>query len=233
MATRIGMLLRSGVRWVIRLIVGWLALCGALILLFRWVPVPFTAVMLEQALLSRSGWQHQWVPYERISDSLKLAVIASEDQRFPWHHGFDTQQMSDAWQAWREGRSLRGASTISQQTAKNLLLWTHSDWVRKGAEVPLTAMMELSWPKRRILEVYLNSAEWDDGVYGAEAAARHYFHTSAQALTTEQAIRLAAILPAPRVWSPVYPDARVQQRMHWIATQMSLMGGKSYLRTLQ
>lgn len=233
MITWINTLLRSSVRWVCRLIIGWLVLCCSLILLFRWVPVPFTAVMLEQALFSRSGWQHQWVPYERISDSLKLAVIASEDQRFPGHHGFDTQQMSDAWHAWQEGRSLRGASTISQQTAKNLLLWSHSDWVRKGLEVPLTAMIELGWSKQRILEVYLNSAEWDNGVYGAEAAARHYFHTSAQALTSEQAIRLAAVLPAPRAWDPVHPDVRVQQRMQWIATQMTLMGGKSYLRALQ
>lgn len=233
MTTWISTLLRSGVRWACRLIIGWLVLCCALILLFRWVPVPFTAVMLEQALLSRSGWQHHWVPYERISDSLKLAVIASEDQRFPWHHGFDTQQMSDAWRAWQEGRSLRGASTISQQTSKNLLLWRHSDWARKGLEVPLTAMIELVWSKQRILEVYLNSAEWDEGVYGVDAAARHYFHTSAQALTQEQAIRLAAVLPAPRVWSPVHPDKHVQQRMHWIATQMALMGGQSYLHTLQ
>lgn len=228
----ISTLLRSSVRWVCRLFIGWLVLCCVLILLFRWIPVPFTTVMLEQAIQSRSSWQHQWVPYERISDSLKLAVIASEDQRFPWHYGFDTHQMSDAWQAWQEGRSLRGASTISQQTAKNLLLWTHSDWVRKGLEVPLTGMMELSWPKRRILEVYLNSAEWGEGIYGAEAAARHYFHTSAQALTTEQAIRLAAVLPAPRVWNPVYPDTRVQQRIRWISTQMALMGGRAYLHTL-
>lgn len=226
-------LLRGSVRWACRLFLGWLVLCCALILLFRWVPVPFTAVMLEQAFFSRSGWQHQWVPYERISDSLKLAVIASEDQRFPWHHGFDTQQMADAWQAWQDGRSLRGASTISQQTAKNLLLWSHSDWLRKGLEVPLTAVIELSWPKQRILEVYLNSAEWDSGVYGVEAAARHYFHTSAQTLTQEQAVRLAAVLPAPRVWNPVRPDARVQQRIRWILTQMTLMGGKTYLHSLQ
>ena len=233
MATEIGTLLRCGIRWAYRLIVGWLVLCFSLILLFRWVPVPFTAVMIEQAIMSRSLWQHQWVPYERISDSVKLAVIASEDQRFPWHYGFDTQQMRDAWTAWQEGRSLRGASTISQQTAKNVLLWSHSDWVRKGLEVPLTGMIELSWSKQRILEVYLNSAEWDDGVYGIEAAARHYFHTSAQALTVDQAIRLVAVLPAPRVWSPVHPDARVQQLIRWIAAQLVLMGGKSYLHAVQ
>lgn len=233
MSIWISALLRSGVRWFFRLVIGWLVFCGALIVLFRWVPVPFTAVMLEQALLSRSGWQHQWVPYERISDSLKLAVMASEDQRFPWHHGFDTQQMTDAWRAWQDGRSLRGASTITQQTAKNLLLWSHSDWLRKGLEVPLTAIIELSWPKQRILEVYLNSAEWDSGIYGVEAAAHHYFHTSAQALTQEQAIRLVAVLPAPQVWDPVHPDLRVQQRIRWISTQMTLMGGKAYLHALQ
>lgn len=221
------------VRWACRMVLAWLVFCCVVILLFRWLPVPFTAVMLERALITRSGWQHQWVPYDHISDSLKLAVIASEDQRFPSHHGFDTQQMSDAWRAWQEGRSLRGASTISQQTAKNLLLWSHSDWARKALEVPLTALIEVTWPKQRILEVYLNTAEWDTGVYGAEAAAHHYFHTSAQALTSNQAVRLAAVLPAPRVWSPVQPDSRVQQRMQWISIQMANMGGTSYLKSLK
>ena len=224
---------RKGVRWLIRLVIGWLTLCLALIILFRFAPVPFSAVMVERAITAKRGWQHQWVPYERISDALKVAVLASEDQQFPWHHGFDTAQMSDAFQAWQAGRALRGASTISQQTAKNLLLWSHSDGLRKVLEVPLTGIIELCWPKQRILEVYLNIAEWDDGVYGAEAAARHYFHTTAHSLTVDQAVRLAAVLPAPHAWNPVRPDARVQQRMRWIAVQIAHMGGARYLDALQ
>ncbi|MGJ8515234.1 Biosynthetic peptidoglycan transglycosylase GT51 [Carnimonas sp. R-84981] len=207
------------------------------VLLFRWVPIPVSSVMVERqieaAVAGRStGYRYQWVSYEDISPQLKLAVIASEDQRFPYHHGFDEHQMALAWRNWRAGEALRGASTISQQTAKNVWLWTHSDLARKGVEAWFTLLIENLWSKQRILEVYLNLAEWGDGVYGAQAAARYYFHTDANALSAQQAALLASVLPAPRHWSASRPNARVANHSRWVLRQMRQLGGTRYLDTL-
>lgn len=208
------------------------------VVLFRFVPLPWSSVMLERKIESwRSGeplqLQYVWVPYERMSDQAKVAVIAGEDQRFPFHHGFDTQQMRLAFDAWLSGESLRGASTISQQTAKNAFLWSGRSWVRKGLEAWFTGLIELLWPKQRILEVYLNIAEWDRGVFGLQAAARHYYGVDAARLSAEQAAHLAAVLPNPLGWSPVRPTPRVAGRANWIRQQMRQLGGVGYLRQLE
>lgn len=207
------------------------------VVLFRWLPIPVSSVMVERQIVAAVtghgvNYRYQWVSYDEISPQLKLAVIASEDQRFPFHRGFDKQQMALAWRDWRDGAALRGASTISQQTAKNVWLWTHSDLARKGIEAWFTLLIENLWPKQRILEVYLNLAEWGDGVYGAQAAAHYYFHTDAAALNAQQAALLASILPAPRQWSASRPNARVANHSRWVIRQMRQLGGIRYLDTL-
>ncbi|SOC54715.1 monofunctional biosynthetic peptidoglycan transglycosylase [Chromohalobacter canadensis] len=229
--------LRRGLRFLLFVILGFVGLSVLLVLVFRVVPVFGSTVMLERKIESWvSGEpisiQQQWRPWASLSDNAKLAVIASEDQRFPMHHGFDFNQMQKALDAWFSGDSLRGASTISQQTAKNLFLWTGRTWVRKGFEAWFTVLIELLWPKERILEVYLNVVEWDRGVFGLEAAAQHYFGVSADRLSAAQASRLAAILPNPREWSASRPSAYIQQRSQWIQRQMRQLGGSAYLERL-
>ncbi|MCK0713864.1 monofunctional biosynthetic peptidoglycan transglycosylase [Chromohalobacter sarecensis] len=229
--------LRRGLRFLLFVILGFVGLSVLLVLVFRVVPVFGSTVMLERKIESWVSGEpisihQQWRPWASLSDNAKLAVIASEDQRFPMHHGFDFDQMQKALDAWFSGDSLRGASTISQQTAKNLFLWTGRTWVRKGFEAWFTVLIELLWPKERILEVYLNVVEWDSGVFGLEAAAQHYFGVSAGQLTVAQASRLAAILPNPREWSASRPSAYIQQRSQWIRQQMRQLGGSAYLERL-
>ncbi|MED5460140.1 MAG: monofunctional biosynthetic peptidoglycan transglycosylase, partial [Pseudomonadota bacterium] len=190
-------------RLVWRGALGFVVLSVALVLLFRFVPPPGSMVMVERKVQS---WinsepidiQRQWRSWENLSSNAKLAVISAEDQRFPQHRGFDFVEMRRAWEASRDGERLRGASTLSQQTAKNVFLWSGRSWVRKGLEAWFTLLIETLWGKQRILEVYLNVAEWDTGVFGLEAAANHYFGASGSALTERQASLLAAILPNPR-----------------------------------
>ncbi|MCK2041571.1 monofunctional biosynthetic peptidoglycan transglycosylase [Chromohalobacter sp. TMW 2.2308] len=229
--------LRRGLRFLLFVILGFVGLSVLLVLVFRVVPVFGSTVMLERKIESWVSGEpisihQQWRPWASLSDNAKLAVIASEDQRFPMHHGFDFNQMQKALDAWFSGDSLRGASTISQQTAKNLFLWTDRTWVRKGFEAWFTVLIELLWPKERILEVYLNIVEWDSGVFGLEAAAQHYFGVSANQLSAAQASRLAAILPNPREWSASRPSAYIQQRSQWIRQQMRQLGGSAYLERL-
>ncbi|MBZ9557765.1 MULTISPECIES: monofunctional biosynthetic peptidoglycan transglycosylase [unclassified Modicisalibacter] len=209
----------------------------ALVLFFRVVPVFGSMVMVERKVESWVDGEpldirQTWMPWARLSDEAKLAVIAGEDQRFPDHFGFDFNQLRKAITTWQSGGDLRGASTITQQTAKNLFLWTGRSWVRKLFEAWFTVLLELLWPKERILEVYLNIVEWDDGVFGLEAAARHYFGVSADRLSAAQASRLAAILPNPRGWSASHPSPRVLERSHWIRQQMRQLGGTAYLNRL-
>ncbi len=197
-----------------------------LLLLFAFVPVPYTAVMLERQLAA--WWQgepsyqrrHQWVPLSDISPHLLQAVVAAEDQKFLSHHGFDLRAIEKALDYNSKGKKIRGASTISQQTAKNVFLWTGRSWLRKGLETGLTVLLETVWGKPRILEVYLNSIEFGPGVYGAEAAAKRYFGTSAAKLSRSQAALLAAVLPNPHRFSVQKPSAYVSKRQHWILRQM-------------
>lgn len=224
-------------RFVWRGALGFVVLSVALVLLFRFVPPPGSMVMVERKVQS---WinsepidiQRQWRSWENLSSNAKLAVISAEDQRFPQHRGFDFVEMRRAWEASRDGERLRGASTLSQQTAKNVFLWSGRSWVRKGLEAWFTLLIETLWGKQRILEVYLNVAEWDTGVFGLEAAANHYFGASGSALTERQASLLAAILPNPRNRSASRPDAQVERRSQWIRQQMRNLGGTSFLERL-
>ena len=224
-------------RLVWRGALGFVVLSVALVLLFRFVPPPGSMVMVERKVQS---WinsepidiQRQWRSWENLSSNAKLAVISAEDQRFPQHRGFDFVEMRRAWEASRDGERLRGASTLSQQTAKNVFLWSGRSWVRKGLEAWFTLLIETLWGKQRILEVYLNVAEWDTGVFGLEAAANHYFGASGSALTERQASLLAAILPNPRNRSASRPDAQVERRSQWIRQQMRNLGGTSFLERL-
>ena len=233
------------IRAVLFRVLRWAALVGAafvvlslvLVLVMRYVPAYGSMVMLErkvEAWLSGESLpiQHQWRPWAELSDHAKLAVIAAEDQRFPDHRGFDVAEMRRAWDASRSGARLRGASTISQQTAKNLFLWTGRSWARKGLEAWFTLLIETLWPKERILEVYLNIAEWDNGVFGLEAAGQHYFGVSASQVNEVQASRLAAILPNPRAWDAARPGPQTERRSQWIRQQMRNLGGPAYLQRL-
>jgi len=213
----------------------WFAIGSVLlVLLFRWVPPPGTALMVERKIESWTDGepidlQRSWRPWEQISDELKVAVMAGEDQKFPEHWGFDFDAIQAAFEHNERGGSIRGASTLSQQVSKNLFLWSGRSYLRKGLEAWFTTLIELTWPKQRILEVYLNSVEWDDGVFGAEAAARHHFGVSAASLSRQQASLLAAVLPNPREWSASHPSTYVARRAGWIRQQMSQLGGDEYL----
>jgi monofunctional biosynthetic peptidoglycan transglycosylase len=227
---RLRFLLRLRLLRLIRLLVlFFLASSSAAVLFFRFVPPPLTPLMavrcLQQAVHGRAPSLHKdWQPMERISPRLAEAVIASEDQLFFDHHGFDWESIRSAFSINGEGKRKVGASTITQQTAKNLFLWPDRSWTRKGLEAYFTLLLELFWSKQRILEVYLNIIETGDGAYGAEAAARRYFQVSAADLDAGQAALLAAILPNPRVWSPVNPSAYLRRRQTWILRQMDHLG---------
>jgi len=168
--------------------------------------------------------RHQWVPLKDISKNLQLAVICSEDQRFIEHSGFDKKAIEKAIQEHKSGKPLRGASTISQQTAKNVFLWPQRSWIRKGLETYFTFLIETFWSKERILEIYLNSIEMGDGIYGAEAASAFWFNTAAKNLSTIEAAAIAAILPNPRKYLADPPSAYIQQRKIWILMQMNNYG---------
>jgi monofunctional biosynthetic peptidoglycan transglycosylase len=205
------------------------------VVLLRWINPPFTAFMAEAqvgAWLSRElGYtsMHHWVGLQQISPNLALAVIASEDQKFPEHWGFDVEAIEKAYQLNQHSHKVRGASTISQQVAKNLFLWSGRSYFRKGLEAYFTILIEACWPKRRILEVYLNSAEFGPGTYGAEAAAQRFFHRSAARLTRSDAALLAAVLPNPRHYSAAAPTAYLQRRRDQILAQMQALGGPEML----
>ena len=200
------------------------------VLIFRFVPVPVTPLMLircgEQVFSGQElRLKHDWVPLEKISRDLPLAVVCSEDQNFLNHSGFDIKAIEQSVEAVKRGeKHVRGASTISQQTAKNVFLWPGRSWIRKGFEAYFTVLIEFVWGKERIMEVYLNSIEMGNGIYGAEAAARYFFRTSAKNLSRTQSAALAAVLPNPRKYSANPPGPYVQERIGWITGQMSQWG---------
>ncbi|NID15737.1 monofunctional biosynthetic peptidoglycan transglycosylase [Luteibacter yeojuensis] len=231
--------LRSPLRRIARLLglllLAWLALSCLVVIALRFVPPWTSATMMErrmEALVSGErgfAFHHRWVPWERISPQVGIAMIAGEDQKFPYHHGFDIDAIQDAIDAADEGKRLRGASTISQQVAKNLFLWNGRSFVRKGLEAWFTVLIETFWTKRRILEVYMNIVELGDGVYGVGAASEVFFHTTPDRLDIGQAARLAAVLPNPRRFRVDAPSPYVQRRAAWIARQAAQLGGPSYL----
>ena len=214
---------------------GLVAACALVVLLFRWVPVPLTSFMLQDriaAFLSQQkdyGFAHDWVAWGDISPNAAVAVVASEDQKFAYHLGFDVESIDKALQEAQRGRRLRGASTISQQVAKNLFLWPGQSWVRKGFEVWFTLLIEALWPKQRILEVYLNSAEFGRGVWGVEAASQRFFGKPAKRLSRQEAALLAAVLPSPKRLRVDAPSPYLVRRQQWILGQMAALGGSAYL----
>lgn len=175
---------------------------------------------------------YDWRDLDEISSNVPVALVAAEDQRFAEHYGFDLKAIEKARENNARGRKVRGASTISQQTAKNLFLWSGRSWVRKGVEAWYTVLIETLWPKRRIIEVYANIAEFGDGVYGAQAAARTYFRKDASRLGAAEAARMAAVLPNPKRYSVARPGPYVQRRSKAIQRQMGYIGGNDYLESL-
>ncbi len=197
----------------------------------RWIPPPTTAFMMRYELSEsdRAPLDSRWTDWERISPHVAVAVIAAEDQRFPDHAGFDLDSLRDAWQEARRGGSLRGASTISQQVSKNLFLWPGRSFIRKGLEAYLTVELELLWSKRRILEVYLNIAEFGEGVFGIGAASERFFGKAPAAITEEEAALLAAVLPNPSTLRVDRPSAYVRERQSWIRGQMARLRANELL----
>jgi monofunctional biosynthetic peptidoglycan transglycosylase len=206
---RWGRLLRNLVLGVVLLLIGGPIVAVAV---YRFVPPPITVLMVQR-MAAGQGMDHQWRSLAEMSPALPRAAIAAEDARFCDHHGFDFEAISRAMKHdQRDPGRIRGGSTISQQTAKNVFLWPDRSWVRKGFEAYFTVLIETIWGKRRIMEVYLNTVEMGPGVYGVEAAAQHYFHVSAKDLNPFQAARLVAILPSPLTWQPVDPGPYVRRR---------------------
>jgi monofunctional glycosyltransferase len=189
------------------------------ILAYRFVPPPVTPLMVMR-WAAGAPIRQRWVPLARISPALIRAVVASEDEKFCFHRGFDWDALGEAWNEWRAGRPPRGASTITMQTAKNLFLWPGRSVLRKGIEAYLTVLLELLWSKPRIIETYLNIIEWGKGIYGADMAARFYFGKPASALTVREAALFAAVLPNPRRWSPERPNAYIEARAATIRARM-------------
>lgn len=202
------------------------------IVLLRWVNPPITTTQLA-SWLSGNGMSRDYVSREKISPEAKLAVMASEDQLFPDHNGFDWKSIESVLKnKGKKAKRLRGASTISQQVAKNVFLWQGRSWVRKGLEVYFTFMIELVWGKKRILEVYLNVAEMGPGIFGIEAAARKYFRKPAEKLNRTQAAMIAACLPNPKKYKVNPPSPYINRRYPWIITQMSNLEGDEDVENL-
>lgn len=211
---------------------GLLLLCSILLLSLRWIDPPFTAFTLQEdwqeleaERYNLRGW---WVPRNELPEHLKWAVIAGEDQRFYEHRGFDLESIQDAFQERRESGRVRGASTISQQVAKNLFLWPSRSWFRKAIEAGLTVLIEFFWPKERILEVYLNTAEFGPGLFGVGKASHDLFNRSAAELAPDMSARLAAVLPSPRRMRVEPPSPYTIERSGWILRQIAQLTGQSH-----
>ena len=224
-------------RWLWLLPVLFIAFTVLQVAVLRFVNPPFSAFMVARQLSAwgEGDWDfrlaHDWRDLDTMSPSVPLALVAAEDQRFPAHHGFDLEAIEKARRNNARGRKVRGASTISQQVAKNLFLWSGRSWVRKGIEAWYTVLIEVLWPKQRILEVYANIAEFGDGIYGAQAAARSVFGKDAARLGNAQAARLAAVLPSPKRYDARHPGPYVQRRSRGIERQMRQLGS-GYLDAL-
>jgi monofunctional biosynthetic peptidoglycan transglycosylase len=215
--------------WLLRGALGLLLLSVLPVMLLRWIPPPTSAVMLARTLGEGRSQDYQWVPLERIAPEAALAVVAAEDQKFPDHWGFDLDAIRDAAEHHARGGRLRGASTLTQQVARNLFLWQGRSYLRKALEAWMTVLLEIAWPKRRILEVYLNIAEMGERTFGVQAASRRYFARPADAISAEQAALLAAVLPNPRRFQVDHPSVYVLERRDRILRQMSQLGN-GYLR---
>jgi monofunctional biosynthetic peptidoglycan transglycosylase len=229
-------------KYLKRTLVGFLLLTVIPIMVLRWVDPPTSAFMLQKKI--NAWWndqdafyiRYQWVNWEKISPHAPLAVVAAEDQKFPFHWGFDRQAITDAWQERVEGIRFRGASTISQQVAKNLFLWPGKSFIRKGIEAYFTLLIEILWPKQRILEVYLNIAEFGNGIYGVGAASKIFFGKAPNRLKRQECALMAAVLPNPSRLHIGRPSSYVLSRSEWILQEMKRLNSiknKPYLYDLR
>ena len=232
---------RRPLRWLRRALaytlLAWIVVTAGTVLALRWLPPPTSSFILQNRIAALQAgygfypYPHQWVDYERIAPAMALAVVAAEDQRFGQHWGIDLAGIRRAIRDNQYRDRPRGASTITQQTAKNLFLWREQSWLRKGIELYFTGLLELLWPKQRILEVYLNIAQFGGSVFGVEAAAQTYFDCSAAELSREQAALLAAALPSPSLLHVDAPSEYLRQRQRWVLNQMRRLG-PGYLQGL-
>lgn len=223
--------LRKIFKILLRIVITFLILTIGSTLLYRWLPVPVTPLMLIRCAEQKADGKpitlkHDWVSLDAISPKLQLAVVCSEDQNYLKHYGFDFKAIEKAMKANESGKKLRGGSTISQQTAKNVFLWPGRSYIRKAFEVYFTLLIELMWSKERIMEVYLNSIEMGNGVYGAEAAAQHWFKKPAKKLSKDESAAITSILPNPRKYSANPPGPYIAKRKEWVKQQMSFWGNQ-------
>ncbi len=213
-------------KWTIRIVLGFFAVTIFWVLALRFINPPVTFLMIKRGFEWKAAGkgfkiEKEWLNYDELSTNLKKAAIAGEDAHFMTHNGFDTKAIMEAFEKNKDGKPLRGGSTISQQTAKNVFLWPQRSWVRKGLETYFTFLIELFWSKKRILEVYLNVIEMGQGVYGAEAAAQYYFDKSGKSLTKKEAALIIAILPNPRKWDSRRPSRYVNSRANSIVRYLN------------
>jgi monofunctional biosynthetic peptidoglycan transglycosylase len=233
-----GSMLARPLRLLARLVALLLLLSIVAVAALRWLDPPGSAFMIQHGIAARlsdsaAAWpRHEWVDWEAISPALKLAVMAAEDQRFPDHRGFDLIEVRAAWQRFRQGGALRGASTITQQTAKNLFLWGGRDYARKLLEAWFSLLLETLLSKERILELYLNIAQFGPDTFGVGASSWRYFDRPAIAIDPAQAALMAAVLPNPRIYRLDDPSRQVRRRASWIRQQMRQLGGNKYLQKL-
>jgi monofunctional glycosyltransferase len=221
---------KSWLRWllslVVKLAIALILFSALLVLPWRWLPPPTSSFMVQS--VAQGGqvrlYDYRWLPYSEIAPDMALAAIAAEDQQFPSHHGFDIDSLKQAIEEYQQGGELRGASTISQQVAKNLYLWSGRSLGRKLLEAWFTVLIELLWSKRRILEIYLNVAQFGDRLFGVEAASQRFFAKPASQLTPEEAALLAAVLPGPELYRVDQPSATVLRHQDWILQQMQQLG---------
>lgn len=238
MRKKISSLILQSLKFIFALALSFTLLAAIIIFIFRFFDPPVTAFMLNNSKLSFSNpfyednQDQEWVGLNRISKNLTLAVIASEDQKFINHFGFDIEQIEKAYVEMEKGSRVRGASTISQQVVKNLFLSNSKNFIRKGIEAELTLLLELLWSKQRIIEVYLNIAEFGENIYGAEAASNYYFKKSAYKLNKNEAAKLAAVLPNPVRFSILKPTGRLLHRKERIMKFMEQIGGISSIESL-
>lgn len=219
--------------WIKKAMLWFFGISIFLVILFKWVPVPFTPLMLTRVVQNKidgkdAVFSHDWESLENISPNLQKAVIASEDGNFLKHNGFDFDAMKKAFENNNKGRRLKGGSTISQQTAKNVFLWHGRSYIRKGLEAYFTVLIELFWGKERIMEVYLNSIEMGNGVYGAQAATQHWYQKNASSLTPREAAGIAAILPNPRKFKASNSSSYINKRKGKIMRVMRQTGNIEY-----
>ncbi len=226
-------MIRKVFRWIWKATLWFIGLSILSVIIFKWVPVPITPLMITRAVENKLEGKdalltHDWEPIENISLNLQKAVIASEDGNFLKHNGFDFEAMQKAFKNNQKGKRLKGGSTISQQTAKNVFLWQGRSYIRKGLEAYFTVLIELIWGKERIMEVYLNSIEMGNGVYGAESGARHWYRKSASDLTKKEAAGIAAILPNPRKYKATNSSSYINRRKDKIVRVMRQIGKIDY-----